>query len=334
MLILGIESSCDDTSLSLLDDTGVIDTMTAAQLEHDTYGGVVPELASRQHMKSLMRVFAALLERNEVSRDRIDAIGVSNGPGLVGSLLVGTSFAKGLALTLDVPVVGVHHIEAHILSNELNGEAMHTPNVTLVVSGGHTSLFVVSAIGRYQRVGNTRDDAAGEAFDKIAKLLGLGFPGGPAVQAAAEKGNPKAIAFPRAMMDKANFDFSFSGLKTAVRVHLEREGKLNDDIVAEVCASAQAAIVEVLVRKTIACAQYHTVEHVYLAGGVAANRGLRDQLRSACESTGLCYHAPLIQYCTDNGAMVAQAASHLLRAGRDDVADLDVFARGAVKSWA
>jgi N6-L-threonylcarbamoyladenine synthase len=231
-------------------------------------------------------------------------------------------------------VVGVHHIEAHVLSNELQGEALQTPCVALVVSGGHTSLYHVPRVGRYELAGGTRDDAAGEAFDKIAKLLGLGFPGGPAVQRAAETGDPRAIDFPRAMLGRHGFDFSFSGLKTAVRQYVDARPALTPRDVADVAASAQAAIVDVLVDRTVACARDRGVRHAYLAGGVAANRSLRAAMQAACDAAGISYHAPLLEYCTDNGAMVARTAEILISAGRDDRLSLDVFTRGAIVSWA
>jgi N6-L-threonylcarbamoyladenine synthase len=335
MIVLGIETSCDDTSLALYArGRGLVANLTASQVIHEEYGGVVPEIASRQHLRTLLPVYDALLARTRLRGADIGGVGVSNGPGLVGSLLVGVGFAKSLALGLGVPVVGVHHIEAHVLSNELGGEPLNYPCLVLVVSGGHTSLYRVERAGRYELVGNTRDDAAGEAFDKIAKLLGLGFPGGPAVQKAAENGDPLAIAFPRAMRDRGGFDFSFSGLKTAVRQHVESLPALTERDVADIAASAQAAIVDALVERTIACARAQHVGDVYLAGGVAANRPLRAALASACEAAGISYHAPLIEYCTDNGAMVARTAELLLAAGRNDGAALDVFTRGPITSWA
>jgi tRNA N6-adenosine threonylcarbamoyltransferase len=335
MIVLGIETSCDDTSLALCaTGRGVIANVTASQLIHEAYGGVVPEIASRQHMRAMLPVYDALLARAGVTGAELDGIGVSNGPGLVGSLLVGVGFAKSLALGLGRPVVGVHHIEAHVLSNELSGEHLHTPCVVLIVSGGHTALYYVQRVGRYQLVGNTRDDAAGEAFDKIAKLLGLGFPGGPAVQRAAESGDATALAFPRAMLGREGFDFSFSGLKTAVRQHVESLGTPDARAAADIAASAQAAIVDVLVDRTVACAREHSVRHVYLAGGVAANGPLRAAMNSASTAAGIAYHAPLLEYCTDNGAMIAHTAELLLAAGRDDGASLDVFTRGTIPSWA
>jgi len=330
MLILGIESSCDDTSLALYDDVqGVVGVYTAGQLVHDRYGGVVPEIASREHVRSILTVFEQLLAETGTPRVNIDGIAVSNGPGLVGSLLVGVGFARGLAVGLGRPVVGVHHIEAHILSNELDGEPMRHPCVVLVVSGGHTQLFHIPEPREYRLAGSTRDDAAGEAFDKIAKLLGLGFPGGPAVEEAAQEGNPAAVEFPRALRGQGNLEFSFSGLKTAVRQFVDQRSAAAVEV-ADVAASAQRAIVDVLVSKTIACAESFDVKHVYIAGGVASNSVLRRDLQKACAQRGMSWHAPLLQFCTDNGAMVARAGCTLLRAGRDDGGRLDVFARGTL----
>jgi N6-L-threonylcarbamoyladenine synthase len=331
--VLGIETSCDDTSMALfVEDRGVLGVMTAAQLVHGRFGGVVPEIASREHVRTIMAVYDSLLELCGVDQEEIGGIAVSNGPGLIGSLLVGVGFAKSLAYALGIPVVGVHHIESHIMANELDGDPLQCPCVALVVSGGHTQLFFVPSVGRYELAGNTRDDASGEAFDKIAKLLGLGFPGGPGVQKAAEAGDPTAVNFPRAMKGRGGFDFSFSGLKTAVRLHVEGANPASERDVADVAASAQAAIVDVLVLKTMGCVRHCGVGHVYLAGGVAANSQLREQMRTACEEAEVVYHAPLLEYCTDNGAMVARAGAYHLATGRDDGQSLDVFARGTLSS--
>ena len=336
LIVLGIETSCDDTSFALYSrDAGVIANMTANQVMHEQYGGVVPEIASREHVRGLLPLFDALMRRADVDRARIGGIGVTNGPGLIGSLLVGVGFAKGLGLALDRPVVGVHHIEAHILSNEIDGGPLRTPCIVLVVSGGHTSLYSVVEAGRYELVGNTRDDAAGECFDKIAKLLGLGFPGGPAIQKAAKDGDAEAFRFPRAMMSPGETDFSFSGLKTAVRLQVEKFGEQPTAAeVADTAAAAQQAIVDALAVKTIQCAVDRGARHVYLAGGVAANGPLRERVARDCRDDGLTYHAPALEYCTDNGAMIACAAERHLASGRNDLHELDVFARGAVTSWA
>ena len=334
MIVLGVETSCDDTSLALFSpERGIVGELTANQLIHDLYGGIVPEIASRAHMKNLLPVFNALVARSGIGPGRISGIGVSNGPGLVGSLLVGVSFAKALAFALDRPIVGVHHIEAHILANELSGETLKTPAIVLVVSGGHTVLYKVDTIGSYELLGNTRDDAAGEAFDKIAKLLDLGFPGGPVIEKAAAQGDAAAIDFPRAMMKKGDFDFSFSGLKTAVRLYVESQPNRSPQDTADIAASAQEAIVDALVQKTVSCAEANNIPHVYLAGGVAANGRLRERFAAECEKRGMTYHAPLLRYCTDNGAMVACTAARHLARGKDDKLALDVFTRGAVSSW-
>lgn len=333
MLVLGIETSCDDTSLAFYsDERGVIANLTASQIIHDDYGGVVPEIASRQHITTLIPVYEELLRLAGVERSDIDGIGVSNGPGLIGSLLVGVGFARSLAWGLGIPVVGVHHIEAHILSNELEGELLRYPCVVLVVSGGHTQLFHAERAGVYRLAGSTRDDAAGEAFDKIAKLLGFGFPGGAALEKAAKDGDPQAVSFPRAMRGRSDFDFSFSGLKTAVRLNVESRSPLTEGDKADIAASSQQAIVDILVEKTLACARHSEVGDVYLAGGVAANGTLRKQLDAACTEEGIVCHAPLLDYCTDNGAMVARTAHTYLSRGRDDGLALDVFARGILGS--
>lgn len=334
MTVLGIETSCDDTSVALFSpERGVIGELTANQLVHEQYGGVVPEIASRAHLKTLLPVFSELFSRGQIDKKSIDGIGVSNGPGLLGSLLVGVGFAKALALSLHVPIVGVHHIEAHILANELELDELRYPCIVLVVSGGHTCLYLIRREGNYEQIGSTRDDAAGEAFDKIAKLLGLGFPGGPEIEEAAKAGDPQSVHFPRAMPGKNNFDFSFSGLKTAVRLYVEGLDSLNDHAVADVAASAQEAIVDVLVKKTIACSQQYEIPHVYLAGGVAANGPLRARLEEYCNKEDIRYHAPVIRYCTDNGAMVACAGAKQISRGRNDGLTLDVFARGPLRSW-
>ena len=333
MNVLGIETSCDDTSLAIYStDDGVLSNLTASQVIHQKYGGIVPELASRQHIRSVLPVFEQVLVESGLERSDIDGIGVSNGPGLIGSLLVGVGFANALGRGLDRPVVGVHHLEAHILSNELGGKRIRWPAIVLVVSGGHTTLYHVTHTRQYEIVGNTRDDAAGECFDKVAKLLGLGFPGGPVIQKTAESGRADAYDFPRALMRRDNFEFSFSGLKTAVRLQVERlgglDGPLDAQTTADIAASAQEAIVAALVSKTMSCARFYDVEDVYLAGGVAANSLLRERIEKACGENDMNYHAPMLQYCTDNGAMVAYTASYDLDRRRDDRGKLDVFARG------
>jgi N6-L-threonylcarbamoyladenine synthase len=334
MLVLGIETSCDDTAVALYrTGEGLVVEKRAAQLEHGDFGGVVPEIASRAHLRTLMPLFSAALAEAGLAAHEIDGIGVTNRPGLIGALLVGTAFAKGLALALDRPLVGVHHLEAHLLALRLERE-MTFPAVALVVSGGHTELVRIDRIGRYRSLGRTRDDAAGEAFDKIAKLLGLGYPGGPALERAARGGDPEAVAFPRAMMDRDDFDFSFSGLKTAVRLHLDRLGRIDEARRADLAASAQEAIVDVLVKKTVACARREGVSRIVLAGGVAANGRLRSLMAEEARRHGIVVEVPSPRFCTDNAAMIAATAERLLQAGiRDDLA-LDAAPRSELLSWA
>ncbi len=334
MIVLGIETSCDDTSLALYSgERGVIAHYTSSQLVHAAFGGVVPELASRAHIQTILPVFNEILDLAHLEAGDIDAVGVSNGPGLIGSLLVGAAFAKALALGLDIPLAGVHHIESHIMANELQGDPLVLPCLALIVSGGHSVIYEVQNVGIFKMMGSSRDDAAGEAFDKIAKLLNLGYPGGPALERAAKAGDSAAAGFPRAMLASGDYDFSFSGLKTAVRLHVERSGKLSPGDISDIAASAQKAIVDPLISKTISCAKTLRIKNIYMAGGVAANTILRDGMRELCELNKLIFNAPPIEYCTDNGAMVACAAHKHISYGRRDDLGLDVFARGPIRSW-
>ncbi|MBN1884114.1 MAG: tRNA (adenosine(37)-N6)-threonylcarbamoyltransferase complex transferase subunit TsaD [Candidatus Krumholzibacteriota bacterium] len=333
-LYLGIETSCDDTSCALYSpDGGVAVHRTAAQLDHDLYGGVVPEIASRSHMRALLPLWERVMAEGGVEPGSLAGIGVTNGPGLVGSLLVGLSFAKGLAYGANLPLVGIHHIEGHILANALEGP-FETPATVLVVSGGHTQLFHVERIGSYELLGGTRDDAAGEAFDKIGKLLGLPWPGGPAIDRAAAAGDRAAFDFPRALRNTGRCDFSFSGLKTAVRLKVDALGRLDDALVADVAASAQEAIVDILVEKTLLAETLRPTGRVCIAGGVAANSRLREAMSGRAEAGGVAVSWPPAAYCTDNAAMIACAAAHHLRAGRHDGLDLNTFPRGRLFSWA
>jgi N6-L-threonylcarbamoyladenine synthase len=309
VLTVGIETSCDDTSIAILEgENRLLSTIVSSQMAHAEFGGVVPELASRAHLENVVPVFdRALAEAGVVERD-LGRIGVTAAPGLVGALLVGGAFAQGLALALDLPIVPVHHLEAHIVANLLDHPELALPAVALVVSGGHTLLVHVPAWRRYRVLGRTRDDAAGEAFDKVAKLLGLGFPGGPAIEREARAGDPGRIAFPRPMLDADNDDFSFSGLKTAVLHWVEAHGEAAArERRADVCASFQAAVVEVLVEKTARAAERLAVPTVLLAGGVACNQALREGLRArAGGAAQVLWPRPV--HCTDNGAMIARTA--------------------------
>ena len=333
-LYLGIETSCDDTSCAIYSpERGVVVHRTAAQLDHEKYGGVVPEIASRSHMRTLLPLYETVMDEAGVALASLAGIGVTNGPGLTGSLLVGLSFAKALAYGSGVPLAGIHHIEGHILANALEGP-LELPALVLVVSGGHTQLVAMEAIGRYEIIGGTRDDAAGEAFDKIGKLLGLPFPGGPSIERAARGGNRAAFDFPRGLRHSGKCDFSFSGLKTAVRLKVESLPSLTPDVVSDVSASAQEAIVDILLEKSLLAARERRSRTFYLAGGVAANGRLRELIEERLAATGVKVGWPRPEYCTDNAAMIACAAFHHMRAGRVDGLELNSFARGGIVSWA
>jgi N6-L-threonylcarbamoyladenine synthase len=332
-LYLGIETSCDDTSCAIYSpEKGIVADKTASQLDHAKYGGVVPEIASRTHMKTLLPLYETVMEEAGVGLGDLAGIGVTNGPGLTGSLLVGLSFAKAIAYGSGVPLTGIHHIEGHILANAID-QPMETPAVVLVVSGGHTQLFNVERPGSYELLGGTRDDAAGEAFDKIGKILGLPYPGGPSVERAAREGDAKAYKFPRAMRGSGECDFSFSGLKTAVRLKVEELGELSTQTVADVAASAQEAIVDALAIKSVMAVERISATRFYIAGGVAANGRLREVMTERIGDEGAEVSWPPIKYCTDNAAMIACAAWHHLSAGRSDGLDLNTFPRGELRSW-
>ncbi len=310
MLTIGIETSCDDTSIAVLEgESRLLSTVVSSQLAHEAFGGVVPELASRSHLENVIPVFDRALAEAGVTERDLNLIGVTRAPGLVGALLVGGAFAQGLALARGLPIVPVHHLEAHMVANLLDHPDLELPAVALVVSGGHTLLVHVPAWRRYSVLGRTRDDAAGEAFDKVGKLLGLGFPGGPAIEREAREGDPRAIRFPRPMLESGDHDFSFSGLKTAVLHWVEelREGALRERR-ADVCASFQAAVVEVLVEKTARAAERLGVPTVLLAGGVACNQSLREGVRDRLGTDGAAVLWPRPVHCTDNGAMIARTA--------------------------
>ncbi len=333
MIVLGIETSCDDTAAAVLADGKLVSSVVSSQDEvHGPYGGIVPELASRQHVANIMAVVQAALERAELRVGDVEGIAVTRGPGLIGSLLVGLCAAKGIALTNGIPLVGVNHLEGHLLAIFLE-RPVDFPYVALLVSGGHTSLYLAEEFGRYRRIGATRDDAAGEAFDKAAKMLGLGFPGGRAIDRLAKKGNSAAISFPRASVRGAKNDFSFSGLKTALREYLRREhglgfapktgpagGALEDGVLTDVAASFQEAVVDVLVKGTLDAASALGVARVVVSGGVSANSRLRARMVDDGGRQGFEVHFPSLQFCTDNAAMIAYAgARRLERNERDDL---------------
>jgi N6-L-threonylcarbamoyladenine synthase len=317
MVVLGIESSCDETAAAVLvDGCRILSSVVASQDDvHAPYGGVVPELASRRHLEVIVPVVERALAEARVRLQDLDGIAVTQGPGLVGSLLVGTSFAKSLAWAHAKPLVGVNHLEGHIFAAFLTDDPPASPFLALVVSGGHTALYHARAPGDYALVGQTRDDAAGEAFDKVAKLLGLGFPGGPLVQRAAERGDPAAVPFPPARMSDGARDFSFSGIKTSVSLYVKRHAPLSDGQVADVAASFQASVVRALVRRTLRAAAELGVPRVVLTGGVAANTPLRATLAAEAEAQGVRVHVPPRHLCTDNAAMIAAAGTARLMTG-------------------
>jgi N6-L-threonylcarbamoyladenine synthase len=317
MIVLGIESSCDETAAAVVaDGRRIVSSVVASQDDvHAPYGGVVPELASRRHIEVIVPVVERALGEAHVALRDVDGIAVTQGPGLVGSLLVGTSLAKSLAWVHRKPLVGVNHLEGHIFAAFLSDDPPDYPLLALVVSGGHTALYHARAPREYVLVGQTRDDAAGEAFDKVAKLLGLGFPGGPLIQRAAERGDPAAVAFPPARMTDGALDFSFSGIKTSVSLYVKRHAPLSAAQVADVAASFQASVVRTLVRRTLAAAATLGVHRVVLTGGVAANGPLREALATEAAAQGVRLHVPPRHLCTDNAAMIAAAGSPRLVAG-------------------
>ena len=314
MRVLAIESSCDDTAAAVIDGGGIRSSIVASQdLVHERYGGVVPELASRQHVLAVLPVIERALSAAAMTLDDVEGVAATNGPGLVGSLLVGLQVAKGIAFARGLPFVGVNHLEGHLLAILLD-RAVAFPYLGLLVSGGHTSLYVVEDVGRYRLLGRTRDDAAGEAFDKGAKMLGLGFPGGREIDRLAVDGDPASIRFPRAILKSGGFDFSFSGVKTSLRQHLldQRPGSLPD-----VCAAFQEAIVDMLVAPTLRAARELGLGTVVVSGGVSANRRLRARMEADGARAGLDVAFPRFAYCTDNAAMIAYAGrARLVRGER------------------
>ena len=322
LLILGIESSCDETGVALVRSTGAdVPTLLAHALHsqidmHQAYGGVVPELASRDHIRRVLPLTQAVMAESGHTLAEVDVVAYTRGPGLAGALLVGAGVACALGAALGKPVLGVHHLEGHLLSPFLSADPPEFPFVALLVSGGHTQLMRVDGVGRYAILGETIDDAAGEAFDKSAKLMGLGYPGGPALSRLAEQGDPLAFKLPRPLLHSGNLDFSFAGLKTAVMTQAK---KLGDDLEArkaDLAASTQAAIVDVLVKKSLTALRETGLQRIVVAGGVGANRLLREQLNAACAKQRVRVHYPELHLCTDNGAMIAMAAAMRLQSGQ------------------
>ena len=309
-LILAIESSCDETAASVVKNGRcVLSNIISSQIAiHTLYGGVVPEIASRKHIEKINQVVEAALKEADVTLDDIDAIGVTYGPGLVGALLVGVAEAKAIAYAKKKPLVGVHHIEGHVSANYIEHPDLEPPFLCEIISGGHTHLVIVKDYGSFEILGRTRDDAAGEAFDKVARAIGLGYPGGPKIDKLAKEGNPHAIDFPRAHMEDAPYDFSFSGVKSAVLNHLNKCRMTGEPIVeADIAASFQQAVVDVLVDNAIRAAKDYHMDRLAIAGGVASNGALRAAMEAACEKEGIRFYRPSPIFCTDNAAMIGVA---------------------------
>lgn len=321
MNILGIESSCDETAAAVYTTAGLKSNIIASQTIHDQYGGVVPELASRAHHKTIWRTVQQALDEAKTSLEDIDAIAVTQGPGLMGSLLVGLCFSKGLALSRDIKLIGVNHMNAHIYANFIEQQPEY-PFVALTVSGGHTHLVHVTAPFEHHMLGKTRDDAAGEAFDKIGKILGLPYPAGPVIDQKSQEGDPNFHDFPQAMLD-GGFEFSFSGLKTSVRYYLEdKDDDFVDEHLNDICASVSHAITEVLVKKMKWAVEETDVQTMLLAGGVSANSMLRAKTQQMAREKGLKLHIPRIEYCTDNAAMIA--ITGYMKAQRGEYSDMNL----------
>lgn len=325
-LILAIESSCDETAASVVKNGRcVLSNIISSQIAiHTLYGGVVPEIASRKHIEKINQVVEAALKEADVTLDDIDAIGVTYGPGLVGALLVGVAEAKAIAYAKKKPLVGVHHIEGHVSANYIEHPDLEPPFLCEIISGGHTHLVIVKDYGSFEILGRTRDDAAGEAFDKVARAIGLGYPGGPKIDKLAKEGNPHAIDFPRAHMEDAPYDFSFSGVKSAVLNHLNKCRMTGEPIVeADIAASFQQAVVDVLVDNAIRAAKDYHMDRLAIAGGVASNGALRAAMEAACEKEGIRFYRPSPIFCTDNAAMIGVAAYYEYRKGTSHGWDLN-----------
>lgn len=330
MLLLALESSCDETSAAVVrDGKEVLSNLISSQVDlHAVYGGVVPELASRRHLEVIGPLVDQALEKAGIEAQDLEGVVATRGPGLIGALLVGLSFAKSYAYALNIPMLGVHHIEGHILAVQLEQQVDY-PFLAAAVSGGHTHLFRVDGIGRYRLLGRTVDDAAGEAFDKVAKMLGLGYPGGPIVDKLAATGDDGGIVFPRPLLKKNNLDFSFSGMKTAVLNYLHKLDSAPDEAqTAQIACAFQTAVVDVLVKKILRAAEQEGLERIVVAGGVACNSGLRKTLHAEADKNGLAAYFPRPLLCADNAAMLAVAGDYYL--GRGISSDLDL---NAVSSW-
>jgi len=334
-ITMGIESSCDETAIAVIaDGRDILSNVISSQIEiHKIYGGVVPEIASRHHLNNIPYVFEEALEKAGVKLFEIDEIGVTAGPGLAGCILMGTAFAKAVCAASGIPLIGVHHIQGHILANLLEHPKLEPPFLSLVVSGGHTHLIEVKDYDCFRILGCTRDDAVGEAYDKVARVLGLGYPGGPKVDMLAKEGNPFAIEFKRVYLEKDSFDFSLSGTKTAVINYLHKEEQAGREVNrADVAASFQEAVMEVIINKTCEAAKQLGYGKLAVAGGVASNSFLREKLAARCQKEGVGLYIPSPILCTDNGAMIASAAYRLALKGYSSDLHLDVFPGLSIES--
>jgi len=328
IFILGIETSCDETAAAVVKNGRFpLSNIISSQIEqHRVYGGVVPEIASRKHIEAISYVVDEAMESSGLSFKDLDGVAVTYGPGLVGALLVGLSYAKGLAYAIKKPLIGVHHIEGHMCSNYIENEDFTPPYLCLVVSGGHTHLVYVEDYGKYEIMGKTRDDAAGEAYDKVARALGLPYPGGPEIDRLAQKGNASAIDFPRAYLEEGSFDFSFSGLKSAVLNYLNSRKMSGEEIYPpDVAASFQKAVVDVLVQKTMLACKAKHAKKAAMAGGVSCNTFLRNEMSMACDKNGFSLQLPKPVFCTDNGVMIASCGYYNLIQGRQSALDLNAY---------
>jgi N6-L-threonylcarbamoyladenine synthase len=326
MIVLGVESSCDETSAAVIKDNNVLSNVISSQLIHSEFGGVVPELASRAHIRLIAPIVREALAKARVGLNEIDGLAVTNGPGLVGALLVGLNYVKGLSLAVKKPFIGVNHIEGHIYGTLISQESYKFPVIFLIVSGGHTQIVLMKDELTYEILGKTRDDAVGEAFDKGGKMMGLGYPAGPVIDKLAKEGDKKFHKFPHGLSKYDTFDFSYSGLKTSLLVYLQdKSPEFIKENLPHICASYQAAAVDVLVEKTIKAANRYKVERIGIAGGVAANSYLRQELGKACAQQGKELYIPELVYCTDNAAMIARVGLEYLKRGEKSPQSLNAF---------
>ena len=328
-LTLGIETSCDETAIAVLaDGRTVLSNVISSQIDiFRNFGGVVPEIASRHHLENINGVLKEALGDADVSLDELDLIGVTNGPGLIGALLMGVATAKALSFAKDIPLVGVHHLMGHISANFIEEPELEPPFMALITSGGHTEIVEVKSYTECEILGGTRDDAVGEAYDKVARVLGLGYPGGPKIDKLAKEGNPEAIHFKRVYLEKDSLDFSFSGLKTSVLNYINQQKQAGCEINrADVAASFQQAVMDVIVEKAVNAVKSRSEKKLVLAGGVAANSKLREMLGEACEENGIELYRPAPALCTDNGAMIGAAAYYKYREKGAEGLDLDAYA--------